>query len=75
MATANRTGSGYLEKLTWYLGHHAHTVWDTFSADQQKKMVQKDLSAGTSVALLLVSLITAGLVLSIVTVLAVLLTT
>jgi len=67
MATANPSGN----KLGWYLDHRTHTVWDTFSADQQRKMIEEDLSAGTSVSLLLAALITAGLVMSIVTVLAI----
>lgn len=73
MATANPSGSGNLDKLGWYLDHHTHTAWDTFSADQQRKMIEDDLSAGTSVSLLLAALITVGLVMSIVTVLTVVL--
>ena len=74
MATANRQGSDVLEKLGWHLSHHAHTIWDTFSADERRKMVEDDMTAGTSVSLLLAALITTGLVLSAVTLLAVLLT-
>lgn len=73
MATANRTSFDNLEKLSWYLDHCAHTAWDTFSVEQQRKMVEDDLMAGTSVSLVLASLITAGLVLSIVTLWVVLL--
>lgn len=73
MATANPSGTNNLDKLAWYLDHRTHTVWDTFSADQQRKMIEDDLSAGTSVSLVLAALITAGLVMSIVTVLAVVL--
>ena len=74
MANANKARSGTLEKLSWYLEHHAHSVWDRFSADQQQKMVEEDLMAGVSVSMVLMSLITAGLVLTIVTVCAVLIT-
>ncbi len=72
MATANPVGRNNLEKLSWYLDHCKHTVWDSFGADQQNRMIEDDLTAGTSVAMVLVSLITTGLVLIIVTVLAVL---
>jgi hypothetical protein len=46
-------------------------VWDQFSAEEQEKMLRDDLTAGTSVSLVLVALIATGMVLSIVTVLAV----
>ncbi|MBI3837530.1 MAG: hypothetical protein HY288_06315 [Planctomycetia bacterium] len=72
MATANPVGQNNLEKLSWYLDHCKHTVWDSFSADQQNRMIEDDLLAGTSVATVLASLIATGLVLIIVTVLAVL---
>ena len=71
MVSADPTRSNTLEKLSWYLGHKQHTVWDQFDTDQQRQMVEEDLLAGKSVSLLLVSLITAGLVLSMITVLAV----
>ena len=72
MATANPVGGNNLEKISWYLDHCKHTVWDSFGADQQNRMIDDDLTAGTSVAMVLVSLITTGLVLIVVTVLAVL---
>ena len=74
MATTNPIDRSNLEKLSWYLEHCKHTVWDTFGAEQQIKMVEDDLAAGTSVALVLGSLIATGLVLIVVTVLAVLAT-
>jgi hypothetical protein len=67
MATATRQGPDTLEKLAWHLSHHAHSVWDSFSADEQRKMVEDDMTAGASVSLVLGALITAGLVLSAVT--------
>lgn len=73
MATVNTTGSGNQDKLAWYLDHCTHTVWDTFSADQQRQMIEDDLSAGTSVSLVLAALITTGLAMSLITVLAVVL--
>jgi hypothetical protein len=48
-------------------------VWDSFSPDQQRQMIEDDLSAGTSVSFVLAALITTGLVMSLVTVLAVVL--
>lgn len=72
MATANSTPRSAAEKLAWYLDHHAHSVWDRFSAEQQEKMVEEDLAAGKSVSLVLVSLITAGMLLAAVTLLAIL---
>ena len=66
MATANPTGPNPLAKLSWYLNHERHSVWDRFSADEQRKMVEDDLFAGKSVSLVLASLITAGLAMSIV---------
>lgn len=73
MATVNPSGSGNLDKLAWYLDHCTHTVWDSFSPDQQRQMIEDDLSAGTSVSFVLAALITTGLVMSLVTVLAVVL--
>ena len=73
MATANSPNQGYLEKLSWYLTHRPHEVWDTFSPQQQQQMVEDDLAAATRVSMILGSLITAGLVLTIVTLIAVLL--
>ncbi len=61
----------HLEKLSWYLSHTRHTVWDAFSDDQQQDMLNDDLFAGKSVATLLFSVITAGLVMSIVSVLVI----
>lgn len=74
MATASPTGSDHLKKLAWYLDHRSHSAWDTFSPAQQNEMIEEDLAAGTWVSLVLGSLITAGLVLCTVTLLAVLLT-
>lgn len=71
MATTDPRTSNHLEKLSWYLSHARHSVWDAFSAEQQQKMVEDDLFAGKSVSALLVSVITAGLAMSVVTVLVI----
>ena len=55
------------EKLSWFLDHCAHNKWDRFSAQEQRRMVHDDLSAGRNVSLILISLITAGLILTAVT--------
>ena len=69
MATAHHSGSTLREKLSWFTSRSPHRFWDRFSADQQERMVRDDLTAGTSVSLLLFALITTGLVLTVVTVL------
>jgi hypothetical protein len=61
-----------LDKLSWYLSHCPHRQWDRFNAEQQARMVDDDLFAGRSVSMVLVSLIAVGMVLSAVTLLAVL---
>lgn len=66
MATASPVGPNPLAKLSWYLNHEQHSMWDRFSADEQRQMVEDDLFAGKSVSLLLASLITVGLAMSIV---------
>ena len=66
MATISRS-SGISEKLSWYFSHCPHDLWDRFSGDDQSRMVEDDLLAGRSVSLVLVSLITAGLLLSAIT--------
>lgn len=63
-----------LPKLSWYLNHNVHQIWDRFSPDQQDEMVGDDLSAGISVSMVLVSLITTGMLLCIATLVAVLAT-
>lgn len=60
------------DKLSWYMSRE-HSVWDRFSADEQERMLRDDLTAGTRVSLVLTALIAAGLVLSAVTLIAVLL--
>jgi len=72
MATAGP--SRLVDKLNWYTTSRAHSVWDRFPAEDKEHMLADDLSAGTSVSLLLTALITVGLVLSIVTLAGVLLT-
>ncbi len=62
------------QKLSWYLNHNVHQVWDRFSADQQDEMVGDDLSAGVTVSMVLVSLIATGMLLCIATLAAVLVT-
>ena len=71
MATVTKQSST-LDKLEWYLAHSNHAVWDRFSTDEQQAMVDDDLFAARSVSMVLVSLITAGMVLSAVTLLVVL---
>jgi len=63
-----------LEQLGWYFKRGPHTQWDRFSPDQQAEMVRADLFAGRSVSLVLGALITAGLLLSAVTLVVVLMT-
>lgn len=74
MATANSAGPKNLEKLSWYLTHHTHTVWDLFNSEQQSQMIDDDLQAGTRVSLLLISVIAAGTMLAAITLLVVLAT-
>jgi hypothetical protein len=74
MAMANSAGTNNLEKVSWYLNHHMHTVWDRFNADQQDRMIDDDLRAGTSVSMVLISVITTGMVLATITLLVVLAT-
>jgi len=71
MATAHHHGSKLREKLSWYTARGPHRVWDRFNVEEQERMLQDDLSAGTSVSLLLFALIATGLVLSIVSLLAI----
>jgi hypothetical protein len=71
MATANPPQSNVLAKLSWHLSHTPHCVWDRFSADEQRQMIEDDLLAGRNVSMVLASLITAGLVLSIVSLLVI----
>lgn len=68
MATANLR-----DKLSWYTTRGSHRMWDRFGADEQEQMLQDDLSAGRGVSLLLFALVTMGMLLSLVTVLAVVL--
>ena len=74
MATAHSSGPHTLEKLSWYLEHCPHSAWDSFSTEQQQRMVEEDLLAGKSVSLVLASLITTGMVLCIATLVIVLTT-
>ncbi|MEX2112568.1 MAG: hypothetical protein WD845_05245 [Pirellulales bacterium] len=73
MATVHQPATDYASKLTWYLDHAQHNVWDRFSASEQQQMVEEDLFAGKSVSLLLASVITVGLVMAAVSLLIVLL--
>jgi hypothetical protein len=70
MATISRP-STHQDKLGWYLGHCNHSVWDQFPPDEQARMVEDDLAAGTGVSLLLGALITLGMVLGAVTLAAI----
>jgi hypothetical protein len=71
MATVGPTQSKLVDKLSWYNSQSPHTVWDRFSAEEKEQMLADDLAAGTRVSLVLAALITAGLVLCIVTLSAV----
>jgi hypothetical protein len=73
MATVGHSQGKLVDKLGWYTEHYRHNVWDRFSAEDRERMLRDDLTAGTRVSLLLASLITTGLVLSAVTLVAVLL--
>ena len=72
MATAESTR--HCDKLNWYNATRAHSVWDRFSVEDKERMLADDLAAGTRVSLVLSALITIGLVLSVVTLAAVLMT-
>lgn len=74
MATLSRPSANF-DKLSWYFIHCHHDQWDRFSRDEQAAMVDDDLAAGRSVSLVLVSLIGVGMLLSAVTLIAVLLRT
>lgn len=65
MATAQPTGTNPLDKLSYYLAQGQHNVWDRFSPDEQRQMLEDDLAAGRSVSLVLAALITAGMLMSI----------
>ena len=71
MTTAEHPKPKLTDKLSWYTERGPHRVWDRFSPEDQERMLHDDLSAGVGVSLLLFALITTGMVLSIVTVLAV----
>lgn len=73
MATVQRPSTSLRDKLSWHMQRGPHSVWDTFSPEAQEQMLRDDLSAGTGVSMVLFALITTGMVLSIVTVLAVVL--
>jgi hypothetical protein len=74
MATVTGRQARLTEKLSWYFQRGPHRAWDRFSPEDQEQMLRDDMAAGTRVSLVLVGLITTGLVLSIATLLAVLLT-
>jgi hypothetical protein len=73
MATVSSPRGNLTDKLGWYTETRRHHVWDGFSAEERERMLRDDLDAGTRVSLVLASLITTGLVLSAVTLLAVVL--
>jgi hypothetical protein len=74
MATVTGRKARLTEKLSWYFERGPHRVWDRFSPEDQEWMLRDDQEAGTRVSLVLVALITTGLALAIVALLAVLLT-
>ncbi len=65
MATIQRPTTDHSSKLSWYLHHAQHSIWDRFSPSEQQQMVEEDLFAGKSVSLLLWSVITLGLLMAI----------
>lgn len=73
MATVGPTRSSLVDKLTWYKSTARHSVWDRFAKDDQERMLADDMAAGTRVSFLLTALIATGMVLCVVTVLAVVL--
>ncbi len=74
MATVRGHKTSLTDQLSWYFERGPHRTWDRFGQEDQERMLRDDLTAGIRVSLVLVSLITTGLVLSIVTLLVVLLT-
>jgi hypothetical protein len=44
MATAAKGPTG-LEKIGWYLEHCNHAAWDRFNVDEQRAMIDEDLTA------------------------------
>jgi hypothetical protein len=71
MAVVGPSQTKLIDKLGWYNSTSRHNVWDRFSAEEKEQMLADDLAAGTQVSLVLAALITAGLVLCIVTLTAV----
>ena len=69
-----QTRSDNRQKLSWFLNHRPHQLWDQFSPEQQEEMVGDDLTAGVTVSVVLGSLIAAGMLLCIATLVAVIVT-
>ncbi len=74
MAMVSPSKPKLVEKISWYTSGRAHQMWDRFSRDEQERMLEDDLTAGTRVSVLLAALIATGMVLSLITVVAVVLT-
>lgn len=74
MATASTSSRHGLEKLSWYLANNRHTVWDRFSPETQRSLIEEDLTAGKSVSMVLISVISAGMVMSMIALAYVLMT-
>jgi hypothetical protein len=73
MATVQPATRKLIDQISWYTQRARHEAWDRFGCEEQEQMLRDDLNAGMSVSLLLGALITTGLVLSLVTAVAVLL--
>ena len=71
MATAQHSGSTLRDQVASFTGRGRHRFWDRFNADEQERMLRDDLTAGTSVSLLLFALIMTGLMLTVVTLLTI----
>jgi hypothetical protein len=67
MATASPSEQGHLGMLSWYLSHCPHDEWERFSPAQQEEMIKDDLTAATTVSIILGAVVTGGLVLCSVT--------
>ncbi|REK09953.1 MAG: hypothetical protein DWQ37_17790 [Planctomycetota bacterium] len=50
-----------VDQLSWYRNH---SVWDRFPVEERERMLRDDLTAGTSVSIVLTALIVAGLTLA-----------
>jgi hypothetical protein len=65
--------SRLIDRISWYTDHARHRVWDRFGPAEQERMLRDDMTAGRNVSLVLFAIVTTGMLLSIITVLAVVL--